>query len=62
MSIQQLETAVVELSEEDLSRFSRWFDEYSAEVWDRRIERDARAGRLDGLIAEAREDIAAGRA
>jgi hypothetical protein len=29
--------------------------------WDAQIESDYRAGRLDSLIAEVREDIAAGR-
>ncbi len=61
MSVQQLETAVVKLNENELSRFGKWFDEYRAEAWDRQIERDAKSGRLDALISEAQADIAAGR-
>lgn len=31
------------------------------DAWDRQMAADAAAGRLDGLIAEARADVAAGR-
>ena len=40
-----------------LHRFS---DELWSE-WDEQVESDLKAGRLDGLLAEARADIAAGR-
>ena len=61
MSVQELETAVAELSPDELARFTEWFDAYRADAWDRRIEEDAKAGRLDDLVREARDDIAAGR-
>jgi len=32
-----------------------------ADEWDRQMEADAAAGRLDHLVAEARSDAAAGR-
>lgn len=35
--------------------------ELDALAWDRQIEEDYKAGRLDDLINEARADIAAGR-
>jgi hypothetical protein len=62
MSLDELETAVTNLSPEELARFVRWFDEYLADAWDRRIEADIRAGRLDqqpGRRADA--DFEAGR-
>ncbi|GDY21120.1 hypothetical protein LBMAG56_24660 [Verrucomicrobiota bacterium] len=37
------------------------FSEEFWEDWDRQIESDLEAGRLDGLLVEARADIAAGR-
>lgn len=61
MSVQELESAVSELSSDDLARFTEWFEAYKADEWDRRIEADAEAGRLDGLIREAEDDIASGR-
>ncbi len=60
MSVQELENAVARLSPEDLARFTEWFEDYKADDWDRQIEADAKAGRLDALVREAEEDIAAG--
>ncbi|MEM1041019.1 MAG: hypothetical protein AAGI91_00155 [Bacteroidota bacterium] len=61
MSIEELETAVTKLSSEDLALFAEWVAEYRANEWDRQIEEDARAGRLDALVREAEADIEAGR-
>ena len=47
MSVQDLETAVSQLSKEELARFSQWFEEYVADEWDRQIEKDVLSGRLD---------------
>ena len=52
MSVQDLETAVTGLSKEELAKFSQWVEEYLADEWDKQIERDAQAGKLDRL-AEA---------
>ena len=60
MTITELEQAVTQLSEEELVRFRAWFDEYFAEIWDKQIEEDAKAGRLDKFIAEATEEYDAG--
>jgi hypothetical protein len=38
-----------------------WFAELDAEAWDRRIEDDVTAGRLDALADEALGDLRAGR-
>ncbi|MEM8559706.1 MAG: hypothetical protein AAGG50_17940 [Bacteroidota bacterium] len=62
MSVQELEQAVAELSAEDLARFTEWFEDYTADAWDRQIEADALAGRLDALGRQADEDFEAGRA
>lgn len=60
MSISEIEQAITELSPEELAQFRAWFDEYYAEVWDRQIEDDVKAGRLDRLISEANEEYDAG--
>jgi DNA-binding PadR family transcriptional regulator len=60
MSITEIEQAITELSPEELARFREWFDEYYADVWDKQIEKDAKAGRLDKLISEADEEYEAG--
>jgi hypothetical protein len=59
--LERLEKSVARLSAEDLARFREWFVELDAQLWERQIERDASAGRLDDLIAEAMEEYRSGR-
>jgi hypothetical protein len=61
MSIKELEAAVTQLSPKDLAQFAEWFEEYWAEEWDRQIEADTKAGRLDEAGHQADEDFDAGR-
>lgn len=59
--IEKLEKEIRELSEAELGQLRQWFAEYDAEAWDRQIEADARAGRLDRLAEEALREHAEGR-
>jgi hypothetical protein len=59
--IEKIEQEVQALSPEELAQFRAWFLEYDWAVWDRRIERDAQAGRLDDLATKALRDHAAGK-
>lgn len=61
-NVEEIERAVSELGPEDLRRFREWFAEFDAELWDRQIERDLRAGRLGALVEEARAAHRSGRA
>ncbi len=61
MSIEELQTAVSDLPAEEFARFSRWFEEYLADYWDRKIEADILAGRLDAAGRRADEDFESGR-
>lgn len=61
MTIEELESEVSRLSIQDLSRFSQWFEEFLADQWDKQIEADILAGRLDAAGRRADEDFAAGR-
>lgn len=61
MSLQELENAVTRLPNDDLSAFARWFEEYLADAWDRQIEDDIKAGRLDEAGGQADSDFEAGR-
>jgi len=60
-TIREIETAVSNLSPEELSAFRAWFAEFDAEAWDRQFEEDVAAGRLDALAEEALRDLRAGR-
>ncbi len=61
VSVQELELAIAKLPPDQLAALGEWFDGYRADAWDRQIEADARAGRLDSLVREAQTDIVAGR-
>ena len=50
-----------QLSPEDLAAFRAWFTEFHAAVWDRQLEADVAAGRLDQLAEEALQEFRAGR-
>jgi hypothetical protein len=61
MSLTELETAVAQLPAGDLAAFAQWFQEYMADAWDRQIEGDILAGKLDKAAAQANADFEAGR-
>lgn len=55
-----LEDQIRQLSEVELTEFRLWFAEFDAQAWDRQIESDALAGRLDRLADEAIQAHTAG--
>jgi hypothetical protein len=59
--LEQIEKAIEELSPDELARLRAWFDEFEARLFDERLERDAKAGKLDELAAQALADHKAGR-
>jgi hypothetical protein len=59
--VEQLEQKIQYLSEAELVKFRAWFAEFDAKTWDRQIERDARAGKLDALADRALRDHASGK-
>ena len=61
MSVEELQAAVAQLPAEELDRFSQWFEEFLADQWDRQIEADILAGRLDAAGRRAVEDFEGGR-
>ena len=60
-TVAEIEEAVRQLSAEQRAAFRAWFAEFDAEEWDRQLESDVAAGKLDWLVAEARADREAGR-
>jgi len=57
--IEKIEQEIRQLNNEELSVLREWFLKYDADAWDRQIERDIRAGKLDQLAEEARADYKA---
>ncbi len=51
--IEKIEQDVRKLKRDELSAFRRWFREFDSDEWDRQIEEDVLAGKLDKLAEEA---------
>ena len=60
-TVQEIETAIQKLKPQEIHTVADWLQEYREELWDRQIEADAKAGRLDKLMDEAKQDYLAGR-
>jgi len=58
---EKAESEIQQMSAEELAAFRAWFAEFDAKEWDRQIERDAQAGRLDALADRALREHEAGR-
>ena len=58
--VQRIEQQIKALSAKELSELRSWFLEYDWAVWDRQLERDVRAGKLDALADEALREHGAG--
>jgi hypothetical protein len=48
------------LSQTELAAFRKWFRDFDAQSWDRQIEEDVQAGKLDTLADKALRDFEAG--
>lgn len=59
--LEKLEQEIQALSPEEAAAFRAWFLEYDWSHWDRQLERDVEAGKLDALADEALRDLDAGR-
>ena len=54
-SIAKIQEEILALSETDYQQLRQWFNELDKDEWDRQIEEDSNAGKLDFLITEAIE-------
>ena len=60
-TVDQIEAAISQLPPHDFVRVRDWLLERDNHLWDKQMEEDAAAGRLDHLVQEIEGDIAAGR-
>jgi hypothetical protein len=61
-TLEDIEKALTELPPDQLDEFRAWFEAFDASRFDEKIERDAKAGRLDRLAEQALADFSTGRA
>ena len=53
--VEKIQQEILSLPQIDYVQLRQWFSELDWEKWDRQIEADSNAGKLDFLIAEALE-------
>jgi len=51
--VEEITVAIDQLPPEEYRRFVKWFREREQAEWDRQIDADSAAGKLDFLFAEA---------
>ncbi len=51
--LEALENEIQSLSREELAQFREWFLEFDWSAWDRQLESNAEAGKLDRLAERA---------
>lgn len=61
MDVKEIETAIAQLPPAKVAELAEWFEEFHAQIWDRQLEQDLKAGRLDSLLKEAEKDLESGR-
>jgi hypothetical protein len=59
-TVQEIEAAIQRLKPQEIRKVGDWLDELREELWDRQIDADIKAGRLDKLADKALEDYRAG--
>jgi hypothetical protein len=60
MSVAEIEAAIAELPAKDFAELMAWLQEYRQRAWDKQIEDDLAAGRLDAAMAEAEDEYRQG--
>ena len=55
LSVADIQQAILELPKAEFNELLLWLTELEAEAWEKQIEDDSSAGKLDPLISEAME-------
>jgi hypothetical protein len=59
--VEKIGREVKGLSPSELAAFRKWFRDFDAEVWDRQLEEDVKAGKLEALAEAALKAFDSGR-
>lgn len=62
IKVERLEREIQSLSPEEQVAFRQWYEAFDAAEWDRQLEADVTANRLDRVAEAALADYRAGRA
>lgn len=56
MSVKEIEAAIAQLPAKEVSELMNWLAEHHAQLWDKQIEDNLEAGRLDSLLANVEHE------
>jgi hypothetical protein len=59
-TVEEIESAIENLKEDEFLRLAKWLEAKVADSWDRRMSQDSKDGKLDFLFNEAEHERAAG--
>lgn len=60
--VEELEARISKLPPRDRTRLRDWFLELDDQLWDEQIAADFKAGKFQGLMEQARQEFADGKA
>jgi hypothetical protein len=60
--VQEIEQQIQKLSKEEFAELRDWFLEQDWKAWDTQIEADAKSGKLNQMVSEAKAEYTSGRA
>ena len=58
--LEHIQSSIEKLPPEELAKLRDWFAELDSRLFDEKLERDAKSGKLDRLAAAARANLATG--
>jgi hypothetical protein len=59
--LEKIEQDITSLAPADVRKLADWLNAYREELWDRQIEEDAKSGKLDKFLEQARREIKEGK-
>lgn len=59
--LEKIEQDIAGLSRDDFRKLADWLAAFQADLWDRQIEDDVKAGRLDKLAEQALAELREGK-
>jgi hypothetical protein len=59
-AVEEIESAILKLSPQELGKLAEWVLDLDEKNWDKQIERDVAAGKLDFLAKEALTELESG--
>ena len=59
--LEQIQETIEALTPGEIARLREWLDDLDARMFDEKIARDAKSGKLDALMADTRANLKTGR-